>query len=78
MTERIPKCIVNKNVVYDAKYNQSAFLPKGNPNYGLHVVYNNPDKIYLYLGKNNIIVAILKDCLFLYEDDVDKYPEYFI
>jgi hypothetical protein len=85
MTERIGKCIVHNDIVYDYKTNKSAFanrsdsVPKWEKNNGLHVVCNNPDSIYIYMQNTNDIYQVkLKDCLFIFEDDIGNYPEYFI
>jgi hypothetical protein len=79
MFKRIGKYIVHEGIVYGYEANKSAFTGESS----LHVVYNNPDSIYLYFKNKetqdlNIINVKLKDCLFIYEDEFEKYPEYFI
>jgi hypothetical protein len=79
MKNRIGKCIIHNAISYDGKLNESAFTGDG----AAHIVYKNPDKIYVYYKNTEtdnlkIIMVIRKDCLFVYEDEFEKYAEYFI
>jgi hypothetical protein len=85
MKDRIAKCIVHEGIVYGYEANKSAFanqylnIPERERKINLHVVRDNPETIYIHDDVNlNILKVKIKDCLFVYKDEFEKYPEYFI
>jgi hypothetical protein len=72
MTERIGKCIVHHGIVYPFEDNKISFWKYM---YGFKFKSN----IFIFSGNGSGRTEVnSKDCLFIFEDDFEKYPEYFI
>jgi hypothetical protein len=74
MTIRIGKCIVHNGFLYEYKENEAAFRNFEN---GINI--HPLSSTYLY---TNLPYSVCKvnssECLFVYKDEFEKYPEYFI
>jgi hypothetical protein len=74
MKNRIGKCIVYNNIIYEYEENEAAFRNFEN---GLNI--HELSNTFLY---TNVAYGVYKakasECLFVYKDEFEKYPEYFI
>lgn len=72
MAERIGKCIVHQGIVYPFKDNEISFWKYM---YGFKFKSN----IFIFSSSAGGRTEVnSEDCLFIFEDDFNKYPEYFI
>jgi hypothetical protein len=70
MTERIPKCIVHKGNIYPFLDNRITFWK--------HMYGNTLEAEFLIFSSKVSFPVTSDECLFIFEDDIHKYPEYFI
>jgi hypothetical protein len=79
MSERIPKCIIHDFKAYPYILNEFYFDEYLSGSLSgcqliILILNENPDLD----GNAQVNQVPFQECLFIFEDDFDKYPEYFI